>query len=68
VFVDSGGDEQIIERVAALDIAKAEIVCCVRIPGAVGKRRCRRCLPTRRWFLRCVSWRTGWSGSASNGW
>ena len=26
-------DEQIIERVAALDIGKAEVVCCVRVPG-----------------------------------
>jgi hypothetical protein len=25
-------DEQIIERVAALDIGKAELVCCIRIP------------------------------------
>ena len=24
--------EQIIERVAALDIGKAEVVCCVRVP------------------------------------
>ncbi len=29
--------EEIIERVAALDIGKAELVCCVRVPGA-GKR------------------------------
>jgi transposase len=25
--------EEIIERVAALDIGKAELVCCVRVPG-----------------------------------
>jgi transposase len=25
-------EEQIIARVAALDIAKAELVCCVRVP------------------------------------
>ena len=25
-------DEQIIERVAALDIGKAELMCCVRVP------------------------------------
>ena len=24
--------EEIIERVAALDIGKAELVCCVRVP------------------------------------
>jgi hypothetical protein len=26
--------EEIIERVAALDIAKAEMVVCVRVPGS----------------------------------
>ncbi len=25
-------DEEIIERVAACDIGKAELVCCVRVP------------------------------------
>jgi transposase len=34
VFVESSDDEQIIERVAALDIGKAEVVCCVRLPAA----------------------------------
>jgi transposase len=32
-------DEQIIERVAALDIGKAEVVCCIRVPGEGGRRR-----------------------------
>jgi transposase len=31
--------EEIIERVTALDIGKAEVVCCVRVPGAAGKGR-----------------------------
>ena len=31
-------DEQIIARVAALDIGKAELVCCVRLPGSGRKR------------------------------
>lgn len=31
--------EEIIERVAALDIGKAELVCCVRVPGPPGKSR-----------------------------
>jgi transposase len=31
--------EEIIERIAALDIGKAELVCCVRVPGAEGKSR-----------------------------
>ena len=38
MFAESEDDEQIIERVAALDIGKAEVVCCVRLPGP-GKRR-----------------------------
>ena len=39
VFVESQDDEQIIERVAALDIGKAEIVCCVRLPATAGGKR-----------------------------
>ena len=35
-------DEQIIERVAALDIGKAELVCCVRVPGESGTGRRRQ--------------------------
>jgi transposase len=31
--------EEIIARVAALDIGKAELVCCVRVPGAEGRSR-----------------------------
>jgi transposase len=31
-------DQEIIQRVAALDIGKAEVVCCVRVPGP-GRRR-----------------------------
>ena len=38
MFAESEDDEQIIERVAAVDIGKAEVVCCVRVPGA-GRRR-----------------------------
>ena len=30
-------NELIIERVAALDIGKAEVVCCVRVPGERGR-------------------------------
>ena len=36
---ESSDREEIIERVAALDIGKAELVCCVRVPGAQGKSR-----------------------------
>jgi Transposase len=33
VFEESRDEEQIIARVAALDIGKAELVCCVRVPA-----------------------------------
>lgn len=39
VFAESSDDEQIIERVAALDFGKAEIVCCVRLPAKEGGKR-----------------------------
>ena len=39
MFAASSDDEQIIERVAALDVGKAEIVCCIRLPAAGGGRR-----------------------------
>ena len=39
MLVEAHDDEQIIERVAALDIGKAEAVCCVRVPGEGGRRR-----------------------------
>jgi transposase len=33
VLTGTQDNEEIIERVAALDIGKAELVCCVRVPG-----------------------------------
>ena len=37
--VEVAQDEQeIIARVAALDIGKAEVVCCARVPGPGGRR------------------------------
>ena len=36
---ESHDEEQIIARVAALDIGKAEVLCCVRVPGVNAKRR-----------------------------
>ena len=40
MLAESEDKEQIIARVAALDIGKAELVCCVRVPaeGNAGKR------------------------------
>src|SRR4051812_50174755 len=31
-------DPEVIERVAALDVGKAEVVCCVRVPGPGAQR------------------------------
>jgi transposase len=33
VLTRTQDNEEIIERVAALDIGKAELVCCIRVPG-----------------------------------
>ena len=38
MFVESNDDEQVIERVAALDVGKAEVVCCVRLPKPDGSK------------------------------
>jgi transposase len=37
VLEETQETEEIIQRVAALDIGKAELVCCIRVPGA-GRR------------------------------
>lgn len=39
VFAEIEDDEEIIDRVAALDIGKAELTCCVRLPAQRGRRR-----------------------------
>ncbi|MBB4141256.1 transposase [Microbacterium invictum] len=39
MFTQTEDDEQIIERVAAPDIGKAEVVCCVRLPAPPGGKR-----------------------------
>jgi hypothetical protein len=33
VLEETHDNDQIIQRVAALDIGKAELTCCVRVPG-----------------------------------
>jgi transposase len=38
VLEETNQTEEIIERVAALDIGKKELVCCVRVPGTAGRR------------------------------
>ncbi len=32
------GEPEIVERIAALDVGKAEVVCCVRVPGPGAQR------------------------------
>jgi transposase len=39
VLAESDDKEEIIARVAALDIGKAELVCCVRLPAQRGRKR-----------------------------
>ena len=41
MLAESHDEEEIIARVAALDIGKAELVCCLRVPAPTGggKRR-----------------------------
>jgi transposase len=39
VFAASFDEDQFIARVAALDIGKAELVCCVRLPASGGSKR-----------------------------
>ncbi len=31
-------EPEIVERIAALDVGKAEVVCCVRVPGPGAQR------------------------------
>jgi transposase len=49
VLEETQDTEELIGRVAALDIGKAALVCCIRVPGQ-GKRGggCRRSRPIRR--------------------
>ena len=39
MLAESDDKEEIIARVAALDIGKAELVCCVRLPAPRGRRK-----------------------------
>ncbi len=49
MLTETQDNEEIIARVAALDIGKAELVCCVRVPGEDRPgRRCRRWRRTPR--------------------
>lgn len=54
-------DQEIIARVAALDIGKAELVCCVRVPGPGARRmqEVRTFSTMTRSLLVLLDWLTG---------
>jgi transposase len=39
MLVESVDEDQIIARVAAIDVGKSELVCCVRVPGEGDRKR-----------------------------
>jgi transposase len=54
VLEETRDRDQIIQRVAALDVGKAELTCCVRVPGQGRSGRLQevRTYPTMtRWLL-----------------
>jgi transposase len=55
VLEETQETEEIIRRVAALDVGKAELTCCVRVPGQGGSDRRRQEVTTyqtmTRWLL-----------------
>jgi transposase len=55
VLEEARDRDQIIQRVAALDVGKAELTCCVRVPGQAGTGRRLREVRTdqtmTRWLL-----------------
>jgi hypothetical protein len=55
VLEETQETEEIIQRVAALDVGKAELTCCVRVPGQGGSGRRRQEVTTyqtmTRWLL-----------------
>ncbi len=55
MFAESTDDEQIIGRVAALDIGKAELVCCVRIPAPGGRKRRQQEISTHSTMTRSLA-------------
>jgi transposase len=49
VLEETHETEELIQRIAALDIGKATLVCCVRVPSPDTQARgCRKSPPTRR--------------------
>ena len=55
MLAESEDKEQIIARVAAVDIGKAEVVCCVRLPAAQGRRQRRQEVSTHSTMTRSLT-------------
>lgn len=55
MLAETVDDEQIIERIAALDIGKAELVCCVRLPALEGRSRRRQEVTTHSTMTRSLT-------------
>jgi transposase len=55
-------EPEIVERIAALDVGKAEVVCCVRVPGP-GAQRMQDVRTIGTMTPRCSVWVTGWPSS-----
>nr|WP_241962137.1 transposase [Rhodococcus opacus] len=55
MLVESHDEEQIIARVAALDIGKAEVVCCVRIPAEAGRKKRLQAVSTHSTMTRALT-------------
>ena len=39
MLAESVDEDKVIARVAAVDVGKAELVCCVRVPGGEDAKR-----------------------------
>ena len=69
MLVRTQDNEEIIERVAALDIGKAEVVCCVRVPDAAHRGRRPQEVYTHSTMTRALpGWPTIWPAWVSHGW
>ena len=55
MLTESHDEEQIIARVAALDIGKTEVVCCVRVPGGAETKKRLQEVTTHSTMTRALS-------------
>jgi hypothetical protein len=69
VLEETQETEEIIQRVAALDVGKAELTCCVRVPGQGGSGRLQevRAYQTMTRWLLVLAERLGELGAGPGG-